>query len=237
MTKNPKAQKPEKTQKPKADTPPAQAKSPRARKSPAPAPPDHATQQPHTRARKPKAKKRRRKVRGDWKAFCAVLANGQSVTSAAEAAGVDRSYAYERRKLNKQFREAWDNAYEKGTDKLEQEAARRAMIGYDRPLFMRVGIFANGKKVGEKVEQVGTERIYSDRLMEIMLRGRRPRTFRERYDLTHAGKKGAPPIAFRDVDMKGLTNEQLNALRARLLSGDAEPAPVVPGDPDADRED
>lgn len=230
MAKNPKTQK---TESPKADTPTAPVKSARARKSPRAAS-DDATQQPHTRTRK---KKRRGKVRGDWKAFCAVLAQGQSVTSAAEAAGVDRSYAYDRRKVDKKFRAAWDNAYEKGTDKLEQEAARRAMIGHERPLYMRVGVYTNGKKTGERIEQVGTERIFSDRLMEIMLRGRRPRTYRERYDLTHAGKKGGPPIAFRDVDMKGLTNEQLNALRARLLSGDAEPAPVVPGDPDADRED
>jgi hypothetical protein len=55
---------------------------------------------------------------------------------------------------------------EAGTDLIEQEARRRAVEGYDRPVFQRG-------------ELAGLERVYSDMLLALLLRGRRPEIFRE----------------------------------------------------------
>jgi hypothetical protein len=55
---------------------------------------------------------------------------------------------------------------EAGTDLIEQEAWRRAVDGYDRPVF-------------QDGELVGLVRAYSDVLLMMLLRGRRPEAYRE----------------------------------------------------------
>jgi hypothetical protein len=55
---------------------------------------------------------------------------------------------------------------EAGTDLIQQEARRRAAEGYDRPVFQRGQL-------------PGLERVYSDMLLALLLRGRRPEIFRE----------------------------------------------------------
>ena len=52
------------------------------------------------------------------------------------------------------------------TDVIEQEARRRAVDGYDRP------VFQGGKLVG-------VVRVYSDQLTAMLLRGRRPQIYRD----------------------------------------------------------
>ena len=67
--------------------------------------------------------------------FLAALSDGLSVTAAAIAAGARRSAMYGWRAEDPLFAEAWDEAIEEGTDKLEEEARRRALNGSD-PLIM-----------------------------------------------------------------------------------------------------
>jgi hypothetical protein len=55
---------------------------------------------------------------------------------------------------------------EAGTDLIEEEARRRVVEGYDRP------VFQGGKLVG-------VVRVYSDELAALLLRGRRPEVYRE----------------------------------------------------------
>jgi len=57
------------------------------------------------------------------------------VTNAAIAAGARRAAMYGWRKEDPVFAGAWDDAIEAGTDKLEDEARRRALNGSD-PLLM-----------------------------------------------------------------------------------------------------
>jgi hypothetical protein len=64
------------------------------------------------------------------------------------------------------FAQAYGDAMEAGTDLIEQEARRRAVEGYDRPVFQR------GKLVG-------VVRVYSDELAVMLLRGRRPEVYRD----------------------------------------------------------
>jgi hypothetical protein len=79
---------------------------------------------------------------------------------------------------------------EAGTDVIEQEARRRPIDGYDRP------IFQGGKKVG-------VVRMYSDQLAAMLLRGRRPEVCS---DLT---SRNAPATSIRihggfpDSDSRG----------------------------------
>lgn len=58
--------------------------------------------------------------------FLDALGKGLSVTGAAEAAGMNRPYAYELREKDEQFRQDWDNAIEAATDRLEDAVFKRA---------------------------------------------------------------------------------------------------------------
>lgn len=63
--------------------------------------------------------------------FTEHLVKGQTITAAAKAAGICRRTAYSWRESDKTFAEAWDDALEIGTEKLETEATRRALEGSD----------------------------------------------------------------------------------------------------------
>jgi hypothetical protein len=82
-------------------------------------------------------------------------------------------------------------------------------------------VFQGGKNVG-------TERVYSDRLLELLLKARRPAKYRERIDHKHGGDGEAGAIP---VDIRGMTGAQLDILKQRILAGlgAAAVAPVTPG--------
>lgn len=63
--------------------------------------------------------------------FLEAIADGKSVTSACEIAGFARFVAYDWRKVDPEFAQAWDDAVEAGTDKLEDAAIQRAKNGSD----------------------------------------------------------------------------------------------------------
>ncbi len=135
--------------------------------------------------------------------FFAELRKGFSVLVACERSGVKRATAYDLRRADAGFRAGWDEAVEEGTDRIEDEALRRAIAGSERP------IYQGGK-------HVGSERVYSDRLIELLLKARRPKKYRERVEHKHGGdgQGGGIPI-----DIKGLTNEQLEAFKRRIAAG------------------
>lgn len=95
------------------------------------------------------------------------LALNGNVTLAARAAGWKYPTVAERyRAEDEHFAEAWLDAQTQATDAMEYEARRRAMEGWDEPVWY----------MGE---QVGSVRKYSDRLLEMMLKAHRPSRFRE----------------------------------------------------------
>jgi hypothetical protein len=64
----------------------------------------------------------------NWKPrFLEVLSQGTTVTTAAAAAGIDRSTANRARKTDAAFNTAWTEAEEQGTDVLEEAAIKRAV--------------------------------------------------------------------------------------------------------------
>jgi hypothetical protein len=59
------------------------------------------------------------------------LADGSSVTAAAEGIGISRAALYKARDHDPEFGALWDEAVESGTDALEDEAVKRAKNSSD----------------------------------------------------------------------------------------------------------
>lgn len=131
-------------------------------------------------------------------AFLKCLAEGYSVSKAAAAAGVTRRTVYNWREADEDFARDWDAAIEAGTDLLEDEAKRRAYEGTEKPVFYQ------GVQCGEVQE-------YSDTLMIVLLKARRPDKYRELKDIKHSGliqTQALPP------DLSKLDDNDLAALDA-----------------------
>lgn len=111
--------------------------------------------------------------------FLDALARGASIAEAAKAAGVARRTPYKWRDGDSAFDEEWVEAYETGTDVLEDEGMRRARDGVKRP------VYHGGKRVGFVTE-------HSDQLLMFFLRARRSEKYRERQAVEHSGPDGGP---------------------------------------------
>lgn len=109
--------------------------------------------------------------------FLAGLADSMTIRRAAECARIDKSTVYRWREADEGFAKAWDEALESGTERLEEEAIRRARDGVDKPVF-------------QGGQQVGAVREFSDTLLIFMLKARRPEVYRDRAAIEHTGKGG-----------------------------------------------
>lgn len=92
-----------------------------------------------------------------------VYAEKGTVKAACEAVGIHRDTAYEERKRNPAFAEAWEREESAVTDVLEKTLVEIAIDGEGSP-------------------QV--------RALEFALKARRPTKYRERIDVKHGGKVG-----------------------------------------------
>ena len=113
--------------------------------------------------------------------FLAALRRGLSVGGAAAEAGVCVQTPYRWREADADFAARWHAAYEAGTDRLEDEALRRAVDGVDTP------VYYGGEKVGDI-------RKYSDALLMFQLKGRRPEKYNKPIRAGYAGAEGGRPI-------------------------------------------
>lgn len=111
------------------------------------------------------------------KLFLEQLAAGRVPAVACKNCDLGYTTVQEWRREDPVFAAQWSEAVEEGVDLLEAEARRRAEEGHDRP------VFQGGIKVG-------TERVYSDALMQTLLKGRRKQVFSERTEVT--GADGGP---------------------------------------------
>ena len=99
--------------------------------------------------------------RGNWrKKFLENLAETGVVTHSARAAGVSKTAVHISRRRDSKFAQAWDRALDSATDRLENEAVRRAVDGVEEP------VYQGGK-------QVGTITRYSDTLLIFLLKANR----------------------------------------------------------------
>ena len=68
-------------------------------------------------------------------AFFNALSDGKSVSAPCIDAGFARRTAYEWREGAPEFKARWDRCVEEGTDRLEDEAVRRARDGTEKPVY------------------------------------------------------------------------------------------------------
>jgi hypothetical protein len=93
-------------------------------------------------------------------------------TSALHHLGLAPSTFDQRYREDADFRARFDAAMEVGINRMEEEAIRRGVDGFDAPVFGSLG-------AGQGTGVVGRERKYSDTLMIFMLKSKRPKTYRE----------------------------------------------------------
>lgn len=108
--------------------------------------------------------------------FLEDFAKKGNVTAAAKLAGVSRPTVYEWASVDKKFRKLFRDAREQAADALEAEARRRAVDGYDKPIF-------------QMGQEVGVVREYSDGLLQLLLKAAKPRRYRERQELSGDPKR------------------------------------------------
>lgn len=145
----------------------------------------------------PQADGIRKRSRNMEDLFCRALAKGYSVTSAAWSIGVTRTTIYQWRNASlatKQedgsyiddFCVRWEDAHEAGVDRLEDEAVRRASEGVQKP------VYQGGVMVGTTTE-------YSDTLLQMVMRGKRPQRYNtERHE--HVGDKDNPIVTAVQIE-------------------------------------
>lgn len=160
----------------------------------------------------------------DWKpAFLEALRNMPVIRHACEAVGINRVTAWRAREADEEFSKAWDDAMEEGIDRAEQEAFRRAVVGFEEPvidkgrLAYRYERFVNEEGMEEyrlMLDANGqpiplTVRKHSDALLAMYLKGRRKKVYADRTELT--GAEGGPVQAV-DETAKAARVAQLMAI-------------------------
>lgn len=128
-----------------------------------------------------------KKKRRDWKKlFLDALSESPNVAAAASAAHVNRPYVYEARKNDIDFASAWDNAINVSLDNAEGEMYRRAVSGFDKPVFYQG-------------EECGLVREHSDSLLMFLLKAHRPEKYRETIQQQLTGADGGA-IEISDIE-------------------------------------
>ncbi|MEQ8847564.1 hypothetical protein [Botrimarina sp.] len=119
--------------------------------------------------------------------FLAAFALAGSVRRAEKAARASRRSHSRWMATDPDYAEAFEQTRRVASDMLEEEARRRAVEGWEEP------IFQNGK-------QVGVKRRYSDTLLIFLLKGNNPAKFGDRVEQTHRGNS---PVALFELPKNG----------------------------------
>jgi hypothetical protein len=109
----------------------------------------------------------------DRERFLDGLRRGLTVSAAAEAAAHPAVTYYALASRDAEFAEAKALAMQIGADVLENEAYRRSVEGWQEPVVGKVAPGIDGHVVGPDGEPMYVTK-YSDRLTEVLLKGRRP---------------------------------------------------------------
>ena len=152
-----------------------------------------------------------------------------SITNATDTVGLSRQAHYNWMNHDPKYPEQFERAYASFCDRLEGEASRRAMLGYDEPVF-------------QGGAQVGTKKRYSDSLLIFLLKGSRPDKYADRSIVT--GNVTGEIKHTHDLSEREQAKQideaidRLQALRAnpikrkvKVRSTRALPAPDVVGEP------
>jgi len=108
----------------------------------------------------------------------AELAKHGNVSSALRAASASRAWVYEKRQIDQEFADAFEDARTCGLEVLKDEAHRRAYAGVVRE------VWHQGEVVGEEVN-------YSDSLLMFLIKQSDP-SYREHFKIDHGNASGRP---------------------------------------------
>lgn len=111
--------------------------------------------------------------------FLAQLAATGNAKLAAEACNLDRRKLYRLRTEDEAFAASWADAMDAATEVLEAEARRRALDGWEEPVFYQ-GV------------ETGLVRRFSDTLLIFLLKAARPERYRDNHRVEHTGAEGGP---------------------------------------------
>lgn len=144
------------------------------------------------------------------KAFLMALSQTGNITIACAAAGWSRQVPLSLRRADKTFADRWEHATENAADILEAAALQRAVHGVQEDVWWK-------PKEGSP-EVIGHKVIYSDKLLETLLKANRPEKFRERSEVKHEANKGGVlvvPAAMSMDDFEAAVFKQQAQFRER----------------------
>jgi len=128
-------------------------------------------------------------------AFLKAYAKCGVITRAAVMAKTQRRAHYTWMEEDPDYPELFREAHEQAVDVLETEAVRRAVDGYEKPVW-HDGV------------QVGTERKYSDTLLIFLMKGNKPEKYRDnvyhQHAHAHLHKRSGDSVAALRDDIKGI---------------------------------
>jgi len=130
------------------------------------------------------------------RAFLRAYSGLGNITAAADKARIARQTHYDWLNISEEYAEAFKQTQLIAMDVLEDEAIRRAVEGWQEPVFYQG-------------EQVATIRKYSDTLLIFLLKGNKPEKYHERAE--HTGPGGSQligEILVRNVDGRREDAEQ-----------------------------
>lgn len=153
---------------------------------------------PRKPARPSMAHATKAKTADQWAVFLQHMAATANLTRSAEAAGMRRETVYVKRRTDPEFEKLYQEAYQAGYDKMEEECQRRAFSGFEEPVFY-------------KGEQVATVTRFSDSLAQFLLKGNKSEKFRDRVETIDGGSAGPSRFA-------RMTDEELEAELQRRQS-------------------
>ena len=121
------------------------------------------------------------------------------VLEGCRAAGVSRSTVEKWKENSEWFYELYMVAIEEAADRIEAEAFRRAVDGYDEPVIYQ-GMPATVIDPVTGEERMLTIRKFSDTLMQTMLKGARPEKYRDNHKVEVSGSGGGVLIVPGVID-------------------------------------
>ena len=107
------------------------------------------------------------------KLFIELLAEFGVVTYACKGVDITKQTAYNARKHDRKFADAWDEAVDYSVENMERVAYDRAVNGVNEPLSFK------GELTGDTVKR------YSDILLMFMIKGNKPEKYRENSKATN----------------------------------------------------
>ena len=137
--------------------------------------------------------------------FLAMLILEGTIAAAAREAGVAYQTVMKYRRHHPEFAEQIQTAVELNTQRLEQEAQRRATKGVER------GIYFRGQIVGKEVT-------YSDQLLIFLLKSRRPDVYRESQTQVSVNAQAAAGIQQNAETIMVVPDADRRAEVAKILS-------------------